>query len=83
MNINMNEVPATFPEMVEAMSEAERARERVRDLQPVFCVKPYNEMRHDQNVAKKAAVKQKAAKAARKKNRPAKKKAKAKKGKKK
>ena len=52
MNINMNEVPATFPEMVEAMSEAERARERVRDLQPVFCVKPSNEMRHDQSPRK-------------------------------
>ena len=78
MHTPIDEIPASFPSfpMVEAMSEAERARERVRDLQPVFCVKPANTAKHDQNVAKKAAKAQKAAKAARKKNRPAKKKAK-------
>lgn len=70
----------TFPEMVEASLEQQRARERVRDLQPVFVPHPVNEINHAVKTAKKADKARKAAKVARKKNRPTKK---AKKGKKK
>ena len=70
----------TFPEMVEASLEQQRARERVRDLQPVFVPHPVNEINHAAKTAKKADKGRKAAKVARKKNRATKK---AKKGKKK
>ena len=80
MNINMNEVPTTFPELAEASLEAERTRQRIRDLQPVFVPHPVNEINHAAKTAKKADKARKAAKVARKKNRPTKK---AKKGKKK
>lgn len=70
----------TFPEMVEASLEQQRARERVHDLQPIFVPHPVNEINHAVKTAKKAVKARKAAKVARKKNRPSKK---AKKGKKK
>ena len=70
----------TFPEMAEASLEQQMARERVRDLQPVFVPHPVNEINHSAKTAKKASKARKAAKVARKKNRPIKK---AKKGKKK
>ena len=70
----------TFPEMLEASLEQQRARERIRDLQPVFVPHPTNEINHSINTAKKSDKARKAAKVARKKNRPTKK---AKKGKKK
>ena len=76
-------IPTEFtalPEMVEASPEQQRARERVRDLQPVFVPHQVNEINHTAKTAKKAAKARKAAKVARKKNRPIKK---AKKGKKK
>ncbi len=58
-----------FPELVEASLEEERARQRVRDLQPIFVPHQVNEINHQVKTAKK----NKTAKAARKKNRPAKK----------
>lgn len=64
----------TFPEMVKAELEQQRARERIRDLQPIFVPHPVNEINHAIKTAKKAV------KTARKKNRPSKK---TKKGKKK
>lgn len=71
----------TFPEMVEAVTEEQKLRERIRDLQPAFCYKPKDIANHDHNVKVKSDKARKVAKAARKKNRPTKKKAK--KGKKK
>ena len=76
-------IPTEFtplPEIVETSLEQQRARERVRDLQPVFVPHPVNETNRSAKTAKKAVKARKAAKVARKKNRPSKK---AKKGKKK
>lgn len=58
-----------FQDLAEASLEVEQARQRVRDLQPIFVPHQVNEINHPVKVAKK----NKTAKAARKKNRPAKK----------
>lgn len=61
-----------FTDLSEVSLEVEQARQRVRDLQPIFVSRQVSEISY----TVKAAKKSKAAKAARKKNRPAKKKTK-------
>lgn len=65
-----------FTDLSEVSLEVEQARQRVRDLQPIFVSRQVSEISYTVKAAKKSKVAKKAAKAARKKNRPAKKKTK-------